>query len=355
MASVLSFISEPASNGGVKMSKGGILRAYNQFLTQDLVNRRKVHSLIVKLGLSSYLTVANSLLNMYAKSGDPVTAEIVFDRMRLKSTSSWNAMISLHMQSGRLDLALTQFEQMSERDIVSWNSMISGYNQRGFDLEALNMFSKMLKDLSLRPDRYTLASVLSACANMEDLNLGKQIHAHIVRTEFDTSGPVGNALISMYSKSGDVERARKILAHSVTSDLSVIAFTALLDGYIKLGDLNPAREIFDSLKDRDVVAWTAMIVGYVQNGFNYDAADLFRIMNLKRQLVEFYKHSNASQGLVKHMECYGDVVVSRVVPCTRLAQRPRALASSSSLVPMRPSSTAPARPTAVPVHAKSQP
>ncbi|KAK2975232.1 hypothetical protein RJ640_009009 [Escallonia rubra] len=239
---------------------------------------RKVHTLIVKLGLSSYLTVANSLLNMYAKSGDPVTAEIVFDRMRLKSTSSWNAMISLHMQSGRLDLALTQFEQMSERDIVSWNSMISGYNQRGFDLEALNMFSKMLKDLSLKPDRYTLASVLSACANMEDLNLGKQIHAHIVRTEFDTFGPVGNALISMYSKSGDVERARKILAHSVTSDLSVIAFTALLDGYIKLGDLNPAREIFDSLKDRDVVAWTAMIVGYVQNGFNYDAADLFRIM-----------------------------------------------------------------------------
>ncbi|KAK3001936.1 hypothetical protein RJ639_021797 [Escallonia herrerae] len=167
---------------------------------------------------------------------------------------------------------------MSERDIVSWNSMISGYNQRGFDLEALNMFSKMLKDLSLKPDRYTLASVLSACANMEDLNPGKQVHAHIVRNEFDTSGPVGNALISMYSKSGSVERAQKILAHSVTSDLSVIAFTALLDGYIKLGDLNPAREIFDSLKDCDVVAWTAMIVGYVQNGFNYDAAILFRIM-----------------------------------------------------------------------------
>ena len=31
---------------------------------------RKIHSFIVKLGASSVLPVANSLLNMYAKSGD---------------------------------------------------------------------------------------------------------------------------------------------------------------------------------------------------------------------------------------------------------------------------------------------
>ncbi|KAM7513669.1 hypothetical protein LguiA_003252 [Lonicera macranthoides] len=239
---------------------------------------RKVHSFVVKLGLGTYITVANSLLNMYTKSGDQVTAKIVFDRMRLKSTSSWNAMISLHIQSGRFDLALAQFELMTERDIVSWNSMISGYNQHGFDVEALNMFTKMLKGSLLKPDKYTLASVLSACANLEDLTLGKQIHGHIIRTAFDTSGPVGNALISMYSKSGGIETCQKILERKETSNLNMIAFTALLDGYIKLGDINPARKVFDSLRDRDVVVWTAMIVGYVQNGFNDDAIELFRSM-----------------------------------------------------------------------------
>ncbi|XP_059624359.1 pentatricopeptide repeat-containing protein At2g22070 [Cornus florida] len=239
---------------------------------------RKVHSFAVKLGLSSYVSVANSLLNMYAKSGDPVTAKIVFDRMRLKNTSSWNTMLSLQMQSGQLDLALNQFEQMTERDVVSWNSMIAGYNQLGFDLDALYTFSKMLKDFSLKPDNFTLASVLSASANLEDLKVGKQIHAHIIRTGFDSSGPVGNALISMYTKSGGVEIARKILEQSGTSNLNVVALTALLNGYIKLGDINPARKIFDSLRDHDVIAWTAMIVGYVQNGFNDDAIELFRSM-----------------------------------------------------------------------------
>ncbi|GAB4848352.1 Pentatricopeptide repeat-containing protein At2g22070 [Ancistrocladus abbreviatus] len=238
---------------------------------------RKVHSFIVKLGFSSFVPVANSLLNMYAKSGDMVKARIVFDRMRVRSISSWNAMISLHMQSGRPDLACAVFEEMEEHDIVSWNSMISGYNQHGFDVEALDTFSKMLK-FAFKPDRFTLAAVLSACANVENMKLGKQVHAYMMRTNFGTFGAAENALVSMYSRFGGVGSAQKIVEKSGISNVNMIAFTALLDGYVKLGNLRPARQIFDSLKERDVVAWTAMIVGYVQNGLNDDAVALFRLM-----------------------------------------------------------------------------
>ncbi|KAF3457733.1 hypothetical protein FNV43_RR02391 [Rhamnella rubrinervis] len=239
---------------------------------------RNIHSFVVKFGLSSYVSVANSLLNMYAKSGDPVTAKVVFDGMRSKDILSWNAMISLHMQCGHFDHAVYQFEQMTERNIVSWNAIIAGYNQHGHDAEALVVFSNMLNDASLKPDTFTLASVLAACANLEKLEFGKQIHAHIIRNNYNTSIEVGNALISMYSKSGGVENARKILVDSGTSDLNIIAFTALLDGYVKLGDINPARKIFDSLRNCDVIAWTAMIVGYVHNGLHNDALELFRSM-----------------------------------------------------------------------------
>lgn len=239
---------------------------------------RKVHSFVVKLGLSGFVSVANSLLNMYAKSGDVGTAVTVFDRIKLKNVSTWNAIISLHMQRGQVEHALAQFEEMKERDVISWNSMIAGYNQCGFDAKALKLFSEMLKESKLKPDRYTLASALSACANLEELEIGKQIHAYITRTEFDTSGAVGNALIYMYSKCGGVEIAKKMLQACGASTLNIIAFTALLDGYIKLGDINPARQIFDSLDERDVVAWTAMIVGYAQNGRNNDAMELFRSM-----------------------------------------------------------------------------
>ncbi|KNA03358.1 hypothetical protein SOVF_210000 [Spinacia oleracea] len=245
---------------------------------RDLNLGRKVHSFVVKHGLGSYVPVANSLFNMYVKVGDHVRARVIFDRMRIRNVSSWNSMISLHIMSGRVDLARLQFDQMVERDIVSWNSIITGYNQRGFHLEALQLFAEMLKDSSLEPDKFTLASAISACASLENLELGKQIHAYMIRTEFNICGAVENSLITMYSKCGGVENARKIIQKNGISNLNVIAFTTLMDGYVKLGDIRPAREIFDSLKDRDVIAWTAMIVGYEQNGFDNDAVELFRLM-----------------------------------------------------------------------------
>ncbi|KAL0908535.1 hypothetical protein M5K25_023031 [Dendrobium thyrsiflorum] len=245
---------------------------------EDHIIGRMVHSFIVKLGMSSCIPVANSLLNMYGKCGDALMAKVVFDRMRVRSVSSWNTLISLYSQSGRMDIARSHFEEMSERSIVSWNAIIAGYNQNGLDLEALIFFSRMLKETRMAPDDFTITSVLSACANLEMLKIGRQIHAYLIRTEMEVVGQVANALISMYSKSGGVENARRLVEKTVVSDLNVISFTALLEGYVKLGDLQPAREIFNSMKHRDVVAWTAIIVGYVRNSFYKDAMELFSLM-----------------------------------------------------------------------------
>ncbi|XP_062212569.1 pentatricopeptide repeat-containing protein At2g22070-like [Phragmites australis] len=239
---------------------------------------RKVHSFAVKLGLSGFVSVANSVLNMYGKCGDAETARAVFERMWVRSGSSWNAMVSLYARQGRMDYAVSMFENMPERSIVSWNAIIAGYNQNGLDAMALKFFSRMLSDSSLEPDEFTITSVLSACANLRMLEMGKQMHSYILRTGIPYSGQVINALISMYAKSGSVENAQRIMDQAVVADLNVISFTALLEGYVKLGDMKRAREIFDVMNNRDVVAWTATIVGYEQNGQNDEAIDLFRSM-----------------------------------------------------------------------------
>ncbi|KAK8930618.1 Pentatricopeptide repeat-containing protein [Platanthera zijinensis] len=240
---------------------------------------RIAHSFAVRLGMSSCIPVANSLLNMYGKCGDEFTARVIFDRMRLRSVSSWNTLISLYSQSGKMELARSRFDEMNDRSIVSWNAMIAGYNQNGSNLESLLFFSRMLEESpTMIPDDFTVTSVLSACANLGMLKIGRQIHGYLVRTEMTLIGQVANALISMYSKSGGVENAGRVVEQTVAGDLNVISFTALLEGFVKIGDLEPARKIFDSMKHRDVVAWTAIIVGYIQNGFDEDAMKLFRLM-----------------------------------------------------------------------------
>ncbi|KQK12964.2 hypothetical protein BRADI_1g07090v3 [Brachypodium distachyon] len=239
---------------------------------------RKVHSFVVKLGLSSCVPVANSVLNMYGKCGDAETARAVFERMPERSVSSWNAMVSLDAHLGRMDLALSLFENMPDRTIVSWNAVIAGYNQNGLNAKALWFFSRMLSYSTMAPDEFTITSVLSACANLGMVSIGKQVHAYILRSRMPYIGQVTNALISMYAKSGSVENARGVMQQAVMADLNVISFTALLEGYVKLGDMKHAREMFDVMSNRDVVAWTAMIVGYEQNGHNDEAMELFRLM-----------------------------------------------------------------------------
>ncbi|KAL8151893.1 hypothetical protein V2J09_021701 [Rumex salicifolius] len=228
-----------------------------------------VYERLKELGYKPNYITYESMIMMYGFCDCVSRAREVFDELVASGKE---------LKSGHVDHALGVFEQMDERDIISWNSMITGYNQRGFNAEALNLLTRMMKDSSLKPDKFTLASALSACCNTQNLRAGKQIHGHIIITQFDTFGAVENALISMYSKCGGIESAKRMIESTKISNLNMIAFTSLLDGYLKLGDVSPARHIFDSLKNRDVVTWTAMIVGYVQNGLNNDALSLFRSM-----------------------------------------------------------------------------
>ena len=46
----------------------------------------------------------------------------------------------------------------------------------------------------------------------------------------------------------------------------IVSWNCLLDRYVKSGDLEEARMVFDEMSERDVVSWTTMLVGYVNSG-----------------------------------------------------------------------------------------
>lgn len=54
--------------------------------------------------------------------------------------------------------------------------------------------------------------------------------------------------------------------------------------YVRCGEIEDFRKVFDRMKKRNMVIWILMIVGYVINGFGYEALSLFRVM--KRRKVE---------------------------------------------------------------------
>ena len=133
---------------------------------------------------------------------------------------------------------------MPERDVVSWTAIIVGYAQYGDDKEVLQLFEKMLL-LGPKPNHFTFACVLSVLASLAAFENEKQVCAHSMKVGFDSYMSVGNPLITMYAKCGNIEDACKVFKH---------------------------------MPEKDVVSWTGIIAGNAQHGFGKEALQLFEKM-----------------------------------------------------------------------------
>ncbi|XP_031487049.1 pentatricopeptide repeat-containing protein At1g08070, chloroplastic [Nymphaea colorata] len=205
---------------------------------------QQLHAHILKLGLVDDLFVRSTLVNMYAQSGLLDDASQVFVKGSEREPVSRTALIRGYAGAGRLDDARRLFDESTLRDVVSWNAMIAGYAQGGRFDEALALFSDMI-DAEVEPNESTMVSVLSACANSSSMDLGRWVHSWIDQ-------------------------------HGLEPNLRLI--NALIDMYLKCGDLETGRKLFDELSHRDRISWNIMIGGYNHNGRYKEALELFREM-----------------------------------------------------------------------------
>lgn len=185
-------------------------------LLQDCIFRkeyqrgRRIHWQMVIVGFvpNEYLHV--KLLILYAKAGDLDTAQIIFDKLHLKS-------------------------------LVSWNAMITGYVQKGLEELGLRIYHEMRK-CGLRPDQYTFTSVFKACASLAILEQGKQIHALWIKSQKSRNLVVNNALMDMYFKCSSLSDGHLVFDKFL--DRTVITWSTLISGYGQHGRVIEVRESF---------------------------------------------------------------------------------------------------------------
>ncbi|KAK3218168.1 hypothetical protein Dsin_012138 [Dipteronia sinensis] len=89
-----------------------------------------------------------------------------------------------------------------------------------------------------------------------------------------------NWLITKLSREGEISEARKVFDEMPEKD--VIAWTAVITGYIKCGLIDEARRLFDRVDSKkNVVTWTAMVGGYMRWKRVLEAYQLFWEMPIK--------------------------------------------------------------------------
>ncbi|GFZ19792.1 basic helix loop helix (bHLH) DNA-binding superfamily protein [Actinidia rufa] len=144
-----------------------------------------------------------TMVTAHARVGDLGSARKVFDEMPERNTAAWNTMIDGYASVGDVESAAQLFSEMPKRDLISWTIMITCYAQNKQYVEALAVFSEM-KSQGTSPDEVTLASVISVCAHIGALDLGKEIHLYLIQNGFDLDVYLGSALIDMYAKCGSL-------------------------------------------------------------------------------------------------------------------------------------------------------
>ena len=83
-------------------------------------------------------------------------------------------MITGYAKQGDMEAARQLFDDVPRRDVVTWNAMIAGYVSGGDNAAALVMFGEMRRAEEI-PDEVTMLSLLSACSELGDLDVGERI------------------------------------------------------------------------------------------------------------------------------------------------------------------------------------
>lgn len=214
----------------------------------DVVQGKKIHAEVLRLGFDSYLFVSNALIHMYGSSGEMGSAQKMFD-------------------------------EMSERDLVSWNSLVCGYSQCNMYREVLGVFDAMQVE-NVMVDAVTMVKVIMACSMLSEWNIADYMVDYIERNCVKIDVYLGNTLIDMYGKRGLMECAQGVFDRM--SEKNTVSWNSLMIGYAKIGNLISARKLFDEMPKRDVISWTSVITGYLQAGKFSDAVKHFQNMMLNK-------------------------------------------------------------------------
>ncbi|TVU02810.1 hypothetical protein EJB05_51658, partial [Eragrostis curvula] len=242
----------------------------------------------------------NLMISGYAGRNDTDSARSLFDQMDGKDVVSWTAMVSAYAKIGDLDSAKLLFDQMPVKNLISWNAMITGYNHNSRYDEALRTFQQMMLEGRFVPDEGTLVSVVSACAQLGSSEYCNWISSYISKSNTYITVPLGNALIDMFAKCGDVGRAWLIFEKMKAR--CVITWTSMIHGFAFNGRFREALLIYNDMcregVELDDTVFVAALAACAHGGLLKEGWSIFK------QMVEHYH----IRPRMEHYGCIADLL-----------------------------------------------
>ncbi|CAA7042143.1 unnamed protein product [Microthlaspi erraticum] len=241
---------------------------------RDVRFGRQIQSLITRSGHGASFPVNNSLIDMYGKCSDTLSANRVFREMCSdgRNEVTWCSLLFAFVNAQQFEAALHVFDEMPQRVAFAWNTMISGHAQCGKIESCLNLFKEMMES-EFEPDCYTFSSLMNASADSSNVVYGRMVHAVMVKNGWESAAETKNSVLSFYARVGCRDDAmRELESIEVVTQVS---WNSVIDACMKIGETEKALEVFRLAPEKNIATWTSMIAGYGRNGDGEQALRFF--------------------------------------------------------------------------------
>ncbi|EEF39012.1 pentatricopeptide repeat-containing protein, putative [Ricinus communis] len=166
-------------------------------------------------------------------------------------------------------------------NVFLYNKLIQAYSFQNQLHQCFSIYSQM-RSRNCTGNQHTFTFLFAACASFFSPLHAQMLHTHFKKSGFESDVIALTALVDMYCKLGMVAFAHRVFDEIPVRDIPT--WNALIAGYSRCGDMEGALKIFKLMPDRNVVSWTAMISGYSQNGRYAKALELFLKMEKENGL-----------------------------------------------------------------------
>lgn len=224
----------------------------------------QIHGQIFKLGFEDDLFVQNSLINLYGKCSKIELSRAVFDQIERRSVASWSALIAAHARLGM------------------WS-------------ECLKLFGYMTSDQQcLRAEESILVSVLSACANLGALDLGRCTHGSLLKNLTGLNVVVETSLIDMYAKCGSLEKGMCVFRKM--AEKNRFSYSVMISGLAMHGRGIEALRVFSEMLEEkwaappDDIVYVGVLNACSHAGLVEEGLEYFNKMRFEHKIEPTIQH-----------------------------------------------------------------
>ncbi|XVF14134.1 hypothetical protein REPUB_Repub09cG0031200 [Reevesia pubescens] len=170
------------------------------------------------------------------------------------------------------------FDHLNAPNIYLYTAMITAYaSHPNHRTSAFALYHHMLRKGKPKPNHFIYPHVLKSAPEVMESNGTKLVHTQIFKSGFGQYPVVQTALVDSYSRTDSCIGIARDLFDEMY-ERNVVSWTAMVSGYMRVGDVRNAFLLFEEMPNRDVPSWNAVIAGCTQNGLFYEAVSLVRKM-----------------------------------------------------------------------------